>query len=770
MPAAWAADPPCPSQLLGVTPAAIPLGAELDAKPRPAPDDDTINVTSDKAIIGVDGNATLQGNVEVTQGEREIRANEVEYNGNQRSIQSNGHIDYADPLVHVAGAGGSYSATDGAAFHSADFTLIQRAARGTAQQMQLTPQGVLDLQGVMFTTCPAKDNSWQLQAREITLDTRSKIGTGRNARIDFMGVPVLYLPWVSFPLSSDRKSGFLFPGIGNTSDGGVQVSVPYYWNIAPNADFTFEPTAYTKRGIDLGGETRFLSEDQHAEIDWNYLPYDRNFGDPRSRLRVNEVAELPADVRLTVRAENVSDTHYFEDFAQGPEGASTAFLNRSAALTYRTEHWRVEAEAQQYQTIDVVNLVSTQRPYARLPRVVVDADYSTGSAVMLRYGFDSEVVNFHRTIDGPDNDGWRGDLMPRVALDATGPGYFVRPAFAYRLTQYELDSLALGQTQRAPSRALPIASFDAGLQFEKFTGSHHRHKLTLEPRLLYLYVPYRDQDQLPVFDTAVPDLNTIELFRTNRYVGADRVSDANQIAAGLTSRVLDAGDGRQFLALTVGQAYYFKTPRVTLPFEAPTAGKRSDFVMQLSVTAFQNWSADIGLQWDPENQRSERTLMNLQYKPADNKVINLAYRYERFQSIDQPPAPAYQQGFDQIELSGAWPIRRNLDIFVRDVYALRDYTRLGQTPASPVVETHGELERFVGFQYRSCCWRVRIGGRRFVNNHDGSQETGIWAQLELTGLASVGSASDASLSDEIRGYRPPDAINPKNQGSLKSVW
>lgn len=767
MPVAWAADPPCPSQ---PAPASAPPATPA-VKPSPgAAADDTINIASDHAVIGVDGNATLSGNVEVTQGEREIRANEVEYDRSQRSIRTNDHIDYRDPLVHVSGAGGSYSAQEGAAFRSAEFSFVQRAARGTAQAMKLTPAGVLDLKGVMFTTCPADDNAWQLKASDITLDTRSKIGTGRDARIDFMGVPLIYLPWVSFPLSSERKSGFLFPGIGNTSNGGVQLSVPYYWNIAPNADFTFEPTEYTKRGPDLGGDARLLTESQHGELDWNYLPYDRSFGSGRSRVRLYDVAELPHDLRLTVNAENVSDTHYFEDFAQGPEGASTAFLNRSAALTYRTEHWRVDAEAQQYQTIDIVNLEGLQRPYARLPRLVVDADYRTGSAVMLRYGFDSEIVDFHRAIDGPDNNGWRADLMPRMSLDVTGPGYFARPALAYRVTQYELDALAPGQYRRAPSRALPIGSFDAGLFFEKFTGSREQRKLTLEPRLFYLYVPYRDQQQLPVFDTALPDLNPVELFRTNRYVGADRMSDANQLSVAVTSRLLNAFDGRQFLALTLGQAYYFHTPRVTLPFEAPITGKRSDFVLQLALTAFQDWGADIGVQWDPQEQRSERTLINLQYKPGENKVINLAYRYERFQTISQPPSPPYQQGFDQIELSGAWPIRKNWDLFVRDVYALRDYSRVGETAGSPVVETRGELERFVGLQYRSCCWRIRLGARRFVNNHDGTQETGFWAQLELTGLASVGSASDAFLTEEIRGYRPPEAVNPRSQGSLKSVW
>ena len=772
LPAVWAAEPPCPTQL--DLSAATAAGAPPPpSTPRSVPSG-PVDITSDSATVGVDGKGSLRGNVQVRQGDRQISAEEMEYDRNQGTVRTDQHIDYQDPLVHVTGAAGSYSAASGGAFRDAHFSLAQRSARGTARDMTLTPQGVLELKGVSFTTCPVDDNSWALNAKDITLDTRTNIGTGRNAHIDILGVPLLYLPWVSFPLSSDRKSGFLFPTIANTTTGGAQLTLPYYWNIRPNADFTFLPTLYTRRGADLGGETRYLSERQQAELDWNYLPYDSVFGASRSRVRFNDIADLPADLRLTVSAANVSDNQYFEDFSQGPEGASTAFLNRSAALSYRDEHWRVEGEVQQYQTLDTVNLAASQRPYARLPRMRVDANYSIGSALILSYGFDSEVVDFHRDIEGPDNDGWRADLTPHLALEASGPGYFVRPTLAYRVTQYELDSLALGQYEHAPSRTLPIASFDTGLTFEKYTGSRAQRKLTLEPRLMYLYVPYRNQEQLPVFDTAVPDLNPVQLFRTNRYVGADRMSDANQVALGVTTRLLDAQAGRQFLAATFGQAYYFQTPRVTLPFEAPASGNRSDLVAQVALTAFQDWGADVGVQWDPQNQSSERTLLNLQYKPADDSVINLAYRYQRFRYIQaqQPGETSYWQGFDQIELSGAWPIHKNWELFVRDVYALRDYTHAGGTPSEPgpLEETSGELERFFGIQYRSCCWRVRLGARRFVNNRDGSQDTGVWLQLELAGLASVGSASDTFLTQEVRGYRPPEAAVPRVQGPLKSIW
>ena len=756
LPAARAEDPPCPTH---VAPAGAPpsaAGAAPAAKPLRA--EGNIDVSSDSATVGVDGNMTLEGNVVLRQGGREIRANEVQYDAHNTSVSTAGHIDYTDSLVHVTGAGGSYSAAAGAEFRSAEFSLRQRAARGAAQDMTLTPQGVIRLRGVMFTTCPVPDKSWQLKADSIVLDTRNRLGTGTDAQIRFMGVPLIYLPWVSFPLGSERKSGFLFPGIGNTSYGGLQLSVPYYWNIAPNADFTFQPVEYSRSGPDLGGDLRFLTQHQRGEVDWNYLPYDGAFHASRSRVRLSDVAELPDDFRLSVKAENVSDPFYFEDFSQGPEGASTAFIERRATLSYRGDHWSVDGEAQQYQTIDYT-LAVNDRPYARVPRIAVSAAYGLGAAGVLRYGFDSELVDFRRPDGATGVTGWRADVMPGASLDLTGPGYFLRPALAWRATSYQLDDTAPGQP-RSPSRTLPIASLDTGLVFERDAGSRNQRKLTLEPRIQYLDVPYRNQDQLPVFDTALPDLNPVELFRNNRYVGADRVSDAKQVSAGFTSRLLDAHNGRQFLAATFAQAYYFQNPRVILPGEAPTTGRRSDFVAQLALTAFQDWSADAGVQWDPQNERSERTTVNLQYKPASDAVLNLAYRYERFvliRQLVQGVAQPFQQGFDQVEFSGAWPIRRQWNVFTRDVYSLRDHT---------------PLERFAGFEYRACCWRVRLGARRFVNSHDptASQETGVWLQLELAGLASVGSASDASLSEAIRGYTPPEAIPSKSRGPLKGTW
>jgi LPS-assembly protein len=756
-------QPPPPASPAPVTAPAATTARGQASKSSRAPaaagksfaDHGKVSIESD-SMVGVNGQLILRGHVVVRQGDRRIKANQVQYDRGNNSLRTQGGIDYTDPLVHVTGAGGSYSPAEGAQFESAHFNLIQRSARGAAQEMQLTPQGLIRLQRVTFTTCPVNDQSWVLRAAKITLDTRKRVGTGRDARIDFKGVPILYLPWVSFPIGDQRKSGFLFPTIGNTSRGGAELSVPYYFNIAPNIDLTLDPTEYTRRGPDIGGDFRYLTSRQHGELNWDYLPNDAVYHSSRSYVKLLNVTELPGNFRLTLAGEDVSDTNYFEDFSTGPEGTSTPFLDRRAVLSYRDLHWNIQGMADQYQTIDNTLLLDN-RPYARVPDLTVSADYGWGPGNLVQYGFDSEVVDFRRSTG---LTGWRLDLYPTTSLNFAGPGYFVRPSVAYRATQYELSDTIPGQPS-SPSRSLPIASLDTGLQLERAAGSHDQRTVTLEPRVMYLYVPYRNQSELPVFDTAVPDLDPVELFRTNRYVGADRVGDANQVSAGVTTRLLNALDGRQYLTATFGQELYLTTPRVTLPGELPRTNRRSDLVAQLALTAFQNWSGDAEVQWDPQSSQTQRAHVEVQYRPAPDRVVNLGYRFER--GIYEEAALVTGQpgqtpvcgtpitpscNVEQIETSAAWPIGGSWSVFARAVYSIAD---------------REALERFAGFQYRACCWSLRLGARRYVGARPttstartGPQDTGIWLQLELTGLASVGSASDASLVEAIPGYTPTE--------------
>lgn len=705
------------------------LDASVEESP-PDTADGRIEIASDSASLGVDGDAELHGNVRIRQGRRELRAEDVSYRAEGGDFEAQGRVEFDEPLVHIAGTGGRYSALRGAQFRSAEFELRERSAHGAAELLELTPQGIINLDEVRFTTCPIEDRAWQIRASSITLDTPARLGTGRGARIDFKGVPIVYLPWVSFPLGAERKSGFLFPSVGHTSRSGAQLSVPYYFNLMPNADFTFEPVYYGRRGLDLSGEARYLTHRHAGEISYNYLPRDELEDRYRAFGRLRHRSELAGDWRLVIDAASASDPEYFEDFGLGPEGTSVIFVERFAQLSYRNETWRLAAQVQQFQVFDR-ELIEPERPYARVPRLVAGGDFGWGRFGPVRFGFDSELVNFQRNFGVT---GWRFDARPAARLELAGPGYFVTPSLAWRFTQYALDDTAPGQP-RSPSRALPIASLDAGLVFERLAGASGEQRVTLEPRLLYLYVPYRDQDELPLFDTTVPDLNLPQLFRANRYVGADRVSDANEVSVGVTSRLLDSASGQQYLAATVGQAFYFETPRVQIPGELVERRQRSDLIAQLALTAYRNWNVDLGLQWNPERSGSERSQVNLQYRPSTDQVVNLGYRFQRER--------LQTEGLEQAEVSAAWPLTRRWHAFARFVYSFQD---------------DQPLERFAGFEYRACCWRLRMVGRRFVSSRTGEEDTAVYLQLELAGLASVGSAADAFLEGAIRGYSRPEVI------------
>jgi LPS-assembly protein len=684
-----------------------------------------IDVTSDAATLGTNGDATLQGNVRVRQGDREIRAEDVEYDGENNAFKVKGQVDYTDSAIHVRGNDGNYSPTEGADFKAAEFEMLERSGRGMARSLNMTPQGVLRLEGVQFTTCPLNDQSWQVSASSLRLDTGQELGTGRGARVDFKGVPILYLPWMSFPLGDQRKSGFLFPNAGNSSRSGFQLTVPYYFNIAPNADFTFEPVFYAQRGVDVGGEARFMTEHQNTKLAYSFLPGDDIAQRDRSYVSLNHRTELPANFRFNIDAANASDMNYFEDFAQGPEGTSVAFVERLAQLTYRDENWRFAAEAQQFQTIITDQLLDPQQPYARAPRILGSADFGLGRNGIFRYGFDSEIVNFQRDTGVT---GWRVDATPNVGLDFEVPGFFFRPGVSYRYTSYSLDDTVPGQDDK-PSRSLPIATVDTGLLFERPSGTNGRRTLTLEPRALYLYVPFENQDNLPMFDTGLPDLSLVQLFRTNRYVGADRVSDANQVSFGVTSRLLDTASGTQFVQGTFGQTVYINAPRVTIPGEIARTSNTSDLIAQLTLTAYKDWNIDVGTQWNPSGSSTQRSQVNLQYRPSNDEVYNIGYRFQRGR-------------IEQGDVSAALPLGQRWAAYSRVVYSLRD---------------NKTLDRFAGLEFRSCCWKARFVGRRFVRNNTGDLDTAFFLQLELTGLASVGGSANTFLESAIRGYSPLDS-------------
>nr|WP_298728793.1 LPS-assembly protein LptD [uncultured Steroidobacter sp.] len=714
----------------------------------PAPPPEEIEFEADGAEGTRDGELKLTGKVEIRQGERRIQTRDATYDPRDESFDVEEGVEYSDGQLTVRGESARIDRRGSAVFEGAQFELADRNARGAADRIRASAEGKLSLDNVQYTTCPLGNEDWMLTASDIDISQQAGIGIGRGVRLDFKGVPLLYTPFISFPVGNERKSGFLFPTIGTSSRSGYSLSVPWYWNIAENYDATFTPTYFSKRGPKLDTEFRYLNRAGLGQLDVQYLPDDREFGTDRSLVHFVDQSDLTRRLRLNIDAANASDDQWFEDFGMGPEGTSVTYLNRSAHLTYLDDRWLAILNAQNFQTIDFATqnrlpIAPADRPYTMLPQLAVSANFPD-QPFGLTYGMDFELVNFRHNVEGLTT-GWRTDFAPEIRMPLRGAGLYLEPSASWRYTRYNLSDGTTPSGEDTFTRSAPILSVDGGMVFERLFGSRNQRLSTIEPRFMYLYVPYRNQNDLPVFDTEVADLNLVQLFRTNRYVGADRLGDANQLAIGFTSRWLDADTGEQYIAATIGQAYYFEPPRVTLPGEVPNSSNTSDIVAELDLRAYGNWNIRGAIQWDPSETRSERGQLQLQYRPSYDRVVNLGYRFRR-------------NRLEQVDGSVAWPVSKQWSVYARMVYSLEDNAidtvpvNPNQPPTGIGVDEKGVIDQFAGLEYRSCCWRFRVVARRYVSDRSGDLDTSVLFQLELNGLSNVGVGANTFLERSIRGY------------------
>ena len=775
-----------------------------------AADDHRIHVDSDDATLDTEGNAVLNGRVRVRQDARTVTSDSVNYDQKTGRVVVRGAVDFEDPKLRVRSDDGHYDINGAASFDQANFQLMDRNGRGFAKDINVLPDGKVKLDQVRYTTCPVGNEDWMLQASSLHLDTKVQEGVARNVTMRFKDVPIFYTPYISFPVGDERKSGLLFPSFGHSGNNGFELQVPYYFNLAPNYDLTLTPGLLSARGVQLGEQFRYLTTSSHGQVDATFLPSDAKARGDRSYIRVSDITDFKRGMRFDADIASVSDSRYFEDFAVGSDQTSVTFLERRADILYYDDVWRVRGELQNFQTIDItvpttcavvtaasVPALCDQRPYSRVPRIEADALWPVpGTPVELALG--SEIVNFVREV-GPT--GVRFNAAPEIRWSSRGPGYFFEPAIGYDFTQYDLKNAAADgpNASSTPTRKLPFARVDAGLVFEREAGSHGQRTQTLEPRVVYSYVPHRNQDGLPIFDTGLPDLNLTELFRTNRYVGEDRIGDANQMAVALTTRLFDHVSGAQYLSATVGQIRYFSTPKVGLPEQATAAASgltlvtvpgvnplglpgqalvnsrgqilmtipgqyvsglpyqsvpqalaatalgqaavfpASDIVADVAVTAYKHFSFNFDYLWNPYTSQTDKSEVSLQYRPDPTRVVNIGYRFQ--QNI-------LTQGviLKQWDGSVAWPIARHWNTVGRWVYSLEDKKT---------------VEQVAGFEYKSCCYRVQLVQRRYITNRAGGLDTSIALQLELTGLSSVGKRADSFLEQSIRGYstRDPNAQN-----------
>lgn len=721
--------------------------APLDVPPRPVVDQKLSPgesyITADHANMIENGPTHLEGKVEMSKDGQQIRADVVDYNQATDIADLHGDVNYWDDKIYMhSDTAHLERKKDEGTFSNVRYRILSNRGRGKARKLYMVTGKLTVARSAEFTSCdPGKfwdlDNDvWKLYASKLTLNHETHRGRAINVILKVKNIPVFYTPFLTFPLNKDRKSGFLAPSFGSSKRNGVELQVPYYWNIAPNMDATITPRLITNSGLMLTGEYRYLFHGGGGQINAEYLPSDRQYDHKnRSLISLKHHQIFARRGTLDLLFNNVSDRDYLEDFGGSQSVTSTSYLERRADVKYSGKGWNIFGRVQDFQLADKS---VTATPYRRLPQIFLNA-YSPAKNRAFRYELKSEVTYFDND-NGKIVKGLRFDATPSITYPISAQAYFFRPKLGLRYTMYDLRD-SPNNAPDTPDRLVPFLSLDTGVYLERDLSLFKRHFVqTLEPRLYYLYVPRANQSGLPVFDTGLYDFNYYSMFYENRFSGADRFGDANQATLAVTSRLINA-KGRQLGQLSVGQIVYLQNRKVTLPGQAVQNKTISPLAANFNLNLQHGISLSGELQWDPNNGSTRKLALKAQYRPSSQKVINLAYRVRR---TDTGAVINNLIDIEQTDVSFHWPVKGTLSLVGRWAYALQE----GKT-----------LDMFGGLEYDSCCWSLRLVGRRFLSGFDTGRgsindkyQTGVFIQVELKGLAGMGRKTVDFLSHNIPGY------------------
>jgi LPS-assembly protein len=621
-------------------------------------------------------------------------------------------------------------------------------ARGEAERIHFEGEDKYRLLNNTFTTCPVDNDAWYVRTSELRLDYEREVGEGDNATVYFKDVPFLYSPWMSFPLNNERKSGFLAPSFGTNSDNGIEFEQPYYWNIAPNMDATISPRAMSKRGLQVNNEFRYLNTAlggvYSGVLKAEYLPNDRlRDGDKRHAFSLAHEQTTARGFSGTINYSKVSDDDYYTDLSSDIASTSQTQLLQQGVLNYGSGWWSASVNFQQYQTLQPDRDNPVMEQYRMLPQITFNARkpdfHGTDINFLGQYTrFSIEERTQYGTVFP---DGNRTVLYPQISLPYVATGWYVTPKFGVNYRAYSLS----GQVAGSPgsiSVALPVFSVDSGMTFERSSRWFGRdYTQTLEPRLYYLNIPYKDQSDIPLFDTALADFNFAQIFSENQFSGWDRVNNANQLTAALTSRLIEPETGSEIMRATIGQRFHFSRNKVALSgtpiSQDGEKWNRSDFLAGFSGQILPKVYADAAWQFDPSDRRSERYSAGMRYQPEPGKVLNFAYRYNR-----ETTSPV-----NQVDISGQWPLTGRWHGVGRLNYSFKD--------DGTVLSTGGQggriIESIAGLEYNGGCWILRgVVRRKALTSADAS--TSFYVQLELSGLGRIGSNPLSLLKRNIQGY------------------
>lgn len=705
---------------------------------RSVPDQSLPTFLRGQKLEGVTERETVvTGNAELRRGGTVLQANEIRYQLVEDMVRAQGQVRLIRDGNVYQGPSLRYEMdTDNGELGPGEFTLISTGARADAEKTEFQGKDVLKFFNTRYSTCRRGDNSWYLQATQIHIDNNEGVGTARNAYIVFQGVPLLASPYLQFPVNEQRRSGFLTPSFGVSSIRGVEIDTPYYWNIAPNRDYTLTPRVLSKRGLQLGNEFRYLEPGYNGITLLDLMPNDRANGKRRWALDSRHSQQFKAGWSGYWSVARASDDSYFDDFSRSVVPISTRQLAQEGGISYGASWWSASTRIQKFQVLQDAKR-SIGIPYERVPQISARGQrYDLG-------GFDlGAEADYTRFAHPTQVTGSRAVLMPYISYPIVTPFWSFTPKTSLNLASYSLDRarLAAGSPLRASfQRAIPTFSLDTSLTFERDTRWFGSDLLqTFEPRLFYVKTPYKDQRAAPLFDTGVPDLNFAQLFAENRFSGLDRVADADQLTVAVSSRFIEPDSGTERLRATVGQRFYFENQRVNASTSnSVSVAQKTDFLVSLGGQITRAIAADATAQFDATSNRATRSSAGVRYSPVSGQFVSATYRLVR----DSITA---RRSVEQVDLAAQWPIGGGWIGVARMNYSTLD---------------RKVTESLLGLEYRRDCWSLRAVLQRFPTG-TGTVDTSIFFQLNLNGFTSVGSSPNDALQRNIPGYRPINEPSP----------
>jgi len=721
---------------------------------------------ADKMETTQDGRIILKGSAEVRRIDSVVKGDYIDYDRatGQARVRGNGLIMREGSIVRGTAMDFNVDSDTGEVTEP-NFWLGAAGGTGVATRADIFSKSRMRLTDVVYAGCPCPEPSWYISSPRVDLDFEENEGVARNGVLYFKNVPILYSPYLTFPIKKERKSGFLLPTYGMSSQSGFDLSVPYYLNLAPNYDATLAPRYLSKRGLQLGGQFRYLGSTYSGQVDGTYLGSDRLTGDSRWLLMAQHRQSLGGGFNASFDVRRVSDDDYFRDFSSfGLTDSTLNYLPSSAALSWGgSKYFYASVAAYKYQTLQDATLGYYMTPqYDKLPELFVrGARYNWGGfdVVSENYATKFRMPYYTGRYTGSIFDPWRtrhrapdGTRMTSytsVSHPIVRPGWYITPKAGLHLSQYSTDWYVddlpyFAGRPDTHTRALPILSLDSGMTFERKTTLFGNNAIqTLEPRMYYLYVPYRDQSDIPIYDTAQAAFNFSQAFDENIFSGGwDRIANANQVTLGLTSRWLDEDSGFERLSLSAAQRFYFADQKVTL-YREPRTNRRSDYLFGMKAALTDKFSVRFDAQVSPESKERNRMSAGIRWMPKRLATLGLSYRYERdIRMIDDPTlvlSPDADRTREQASLTGQWPLTRKLYAMGRYDYSLQEKRN---------------TQSIMGLEYKGdCCWTARVVMQRYAVSRE-DVNSAVFFQLELAGLGSLGSDPMSLLKDRVIGYEP----------------